>query len=623
MAVGEIAVRDLADMVLRADGSVPAEQSAAALREVLDGADRGRVVELLAILACRVDDHVPGPAGRAVLLPLRPTLLRLVGDPSPGVRTMAAWLFGALGPGGDPGVTAQVVGALRNGLADDAAPSARASRLRALAALAPGDLPDDLSDDLPAHLSDDPGHADLRHPSALVRLAAAEWVFRQRAASGASAPWPVGFGQVVGRALAEVDEQPWPRPPWAAYRREETEAWARRLAGHPDQLAALAAGVTPPPPAPVSTGAVLVARTWLMTRRDAPERLWETIVDGLRAGGWTADAAGRALHGAGSGAGPQADRLAEWLRNAPPHETAGIRGAVAALAGIGDRRALRWLPERWYLPWPAAVALPVAWAPELLPGAVARLRGNRPDDPDVPPLLRVMAGWGPVAAPAIPELLPRLSGPWAWETAAVLGRIGPPARTAAPALRSLALGVSRPPRRAGGAPEPGMPWAGAPTAAWAYWRVTGDPEPALAVLGSAVRRGAQGPFHLLAELGPTARVHADALRDVLRRSRTAPGSTGPRALTHAAEAWWRLTGDPAEAVPVLLGTLTCDDGLRDPWIARRTVELLGEIGGPAAPALPPLAALLASAWRHCGSVAADEALRDAASAAVARIEGTG
>ncbi|MFK0258236.1 hypothetical protein [Streptomyces sp. NPDC090445] len=143
------------------------------------------------------------------------------------------------------------------------------------------------------------------------------------------------------------------------------------------------------------------------------------------------------------------------------------------------------------------------------------------------------------------------------------------------------------------------------------------------MLGAAVRRGAGGPLHLLAELGPTARLHADAVRDVLRRSRTAPGSLGPRARTYAAEAWWRLTGDPAEAVPALLGAVS-PGGLRDPrFPERRAVELLGEIGGPAVAALPALAALLASPWRHGGGVGPDEALRAATSAAVARMEGTG
>ncbi|MEO3975269.1 hypothetical protein [Streptomyces sp. CAU 1734] len=587
----------------------PAELAAARAREVLDGADRGRAVRLLALLAAHVENSPPGPAGRAAFAALGPALPRLVGDPRPGVRTMAAWLLGALGPGDDAVVTAGTVAALRSGLAADADPSARASRLRALAALAPYDL------------SDDPGHGELRHPAALVRLAAAERVARHRAASPESPPWPAGFGAVVGRALAEAREQTWPRPPWRADRRDETRTWVRRLAGRPAEAAALVAAVTPPPPAPVPDCAVRAAHAWLSARRDAPGDLWRTVVDGLWTGGATADTAAWALRGAGSAVAPHADRLVEWLRETESGDARA--GVVTALIGAGDRRALRWLPERWFRTWPAAVTVPAAWAHEVLPGAVARLREFRPDDLDLPPLLRALAAWGPAAAPALPGLSPKLSGPWAWEVVTVLGRIGPPAGGTARTLRAFALGTHRPPRHGGGTPGPGVPWAGAPTAAWAHWRVTGDPEPALTVLGAAVRRGAGGPLHLLAELGPAARVHADAVREVLRRSRTAPGSFGPRTRTHAAEAWWRLTGDPAEAVPALLDAVS-PEGLRDPWVpSLRSVELLGEIGGPAAPALPALAALLASPWRHGGDVGSDEALRDAASGAVARIGGTG
>ncbi|MFG2332732.1 HEAT repeat domain-containing protein [Streptomyces sp. NPDC048604] len=610
MGVREIEVAHLVDEATYAGAGARAERAAERIRDVLDGADRGETVNLLAVLASRIEDSPPRPAAHAAFLALRPTLLRLVEDPRPGVRTMTAWLLGGLGPGDDPAETARTVAALRSRLADDADPSARASRLRALAALAPGDL------------SDDPDHEELRHPVALVRLAAAERVHRHRAASQSQLPWPAGFGHVVGRALAEVVEQPWPRRPWGAARWDETQAWVRRLVDQPVELASMAATLTPPPPKPVSTGAVLAARTWLATRRDAPARLWGTVVEGLWAGGATTDAAARALHDAGSAAVSYADRLVEWLRDGPSPDATGVRGAVAALIGIGDRRALRWVPDRWFSHWPVPITVPVEWAPEMLPGAIAQLRKARADDPEVSSLLRALAAWGPVAAPALPELLPLLSGPWAWEVTTALGRIGPPARAAGPALRAYALGDGRPARRAGGAPEPGMPWAGAPTAAWAHWRITGDPEPALSVIGAAMRRGTGSPFHLLAELGPMAHAHAEAVRDVLRQSQTAPASVGPRARTHAAEAWWRLTGDPAEAVPALLPAL-CPDGLRDPWVAERSVELLGEIGAPAAPALPALDALLASPWRHGGGVRSDEAIRAVASAAVTRIRGSG
>ncbi|MFD7974242.1 hypothetical protein [Streptomyces sp. NPDC059071] len=134
---------------------------------MLDAPDRCQVVELLAVLTYHIEHSPPRPAARAALGTLRPTLLGLVTGAHPGVRTMAAWLLGILGRGDDaPAVTARTVAALRSGLAEDFDPSARSSRLRALAALVPLDLCDD-----------DPGHEELRHPVALVRLAAAERVY--------------------------------------------------------------------------------------------------------------------------------------------------------------------------------------------------------------------------------------------------------------------------------------------------------------------------------------------------------------------------------------------------------------------------------------------------------------
>ncbi|MFD0371085.1 hypothetical protein [Streptomyces sp. NPDC127114] len=357
---------------------------------MLDAPDRCQVVELLAVLAYQIEHSPLRPAARAALGTLRPTLLGLVTGAHPGVRTMAAWLLGILGRGDDaPAVTARTVAALRSGLAEDFDPSARSSRLRALAALVPLDLCDDL------------GLEELRHPVALVRLAAAERVYRRRAASAAPYPWPAGFGRVVGQALASATERPWPRSPWSVERRDETRRWARRLVGQPDELAAMTAALTPPPPAPVSTGAVLAAHVWLATRRDAPGHLWVTVIDGLWVGAAASDAAARVLRDAGSAAAPHADRLLEWLRSERAPSATGICGTVAALMGVGDRRALPWVPDRWFTPWPVSVTVPAAWAPDLLPGAVARLRAAHLADSELPSLLRALAAWGPEAANAV------------------------------------------------------------------------------------------------------------------------------------------------------------------------------------------------------------------------------
>ncbi|MEU0938423.1 hypothetical protein [Embleya sp. NPDC005971] len=61
-------------------------------------------------------------------------------------------------------------------------------------------------------------------------------------------------------------------------------------------------------------------------------------------------------------------------------------------------------------------------------------------------------------------------------------------------------------------PRP-TPWHGTQIAAWAHWRVTEDPELALTVLGGALRSPRQAPLlHRLADLGPIASAYADDVR---------------------------------------------------------------------------------------------------------------
>lgn len=124
-------------------------------------------------------------------------------------------------------------------------------------------------------------------------------------------------------------------------------------------------------------------------------------------------------------------------------------------------------------------------------------------------------------------------------------------------LEQLARGRRRPGPRT-------TPWAGAQHAAWAHWRVTGDPGIALEVLGRAAARGPGGvmlPY--LAELGPLAGAHADAVRAHL----LLPGSWNR---VESAHAWWRITGDAAVAVPVLAGELE----------SLAAVRYLRAMGGP-------------------------------------------
>jgi hypothetical protein len=164
----------------------------------------------------------------------------------------------------------------------------------------------------------------------------------------------------------------------------------------------------------------------------------------------------------------------------------------------------------------------------------------------------------------------------------VLGRIGPPARVAVDALERLATGRRRPPHFSASATR----WHGRQHAAWALWRITGAAEPALSLLGQAVRRGpGHAVLSYLAELGPLAAAHAEPVR----RLHDGPGGWSR---VEAAHAWWRITGDPAPAVPVLIAATEPLRHRRTGPLVRAAVRYLGAIGGPAEAALPLLDAAL-------------------------------
>ncbi|MDP9791662.1 hypothetical protein J2S43_000174 [Catenuloplanes nepalensis] len=162
---------------------------------------------------------------------------------------------------------------------------------------------------------------------------------------------------------------------------------------------------------------------------------------------------------------------------------------------------------------------------------------------------------------------------------------------------AVAIGERRP-RRVGGAVT-ALEWPGAQVAAWAHWRVTGDPGLALAVLGRAVTRGpGAADLARLADLGPLAASRRDDVRALL-------AGPGGWSRVEAAHAWWRLTGDPAPAVPVLLDALRPILAGRQCAIGGAAIRCLGRIAAPAAG--PALAEILARPARLTGPGAADPA----------------
>lgn len=284
---------------------------------------------------------------------------------------------------------------------------------------------------------------------------------------------------------------------------------------------------------------------------------------------------------------PHTDRLARRLGRG--HLGAGnesqwdVQMLALALAGTGDVRAMPALRNLSAADWFLIDARPLAVLPaaDLLPLVRAELRHTRLSTSD---LLRVLADLGATAAPALPEVVPHLEQERAYDAARVLGRIGPPAAAAAGRLAKFATGAARPEgpygREAAGA------WHGVRMAAWAHWRTTGD-DTLLRRACTADLAAGRGSRVLpyLADLGPAAAGHADAVRGLT-------GSPGAWTRVAAAHAWWRITGDPEPAVPVLLEAVDPDFDGHPADVTPTAVRHLGAIGPAAAAAVPVLVRLL-------------------------------
>ncbi|MEV5618517.1 HEAT repeat domain-containing protein [Streptomyces bacillaris] len=224
--------------------------------------------------------------------------------------------------------------------------------------------------------------------------------------------------------------------------------------------------------------------------------------------------------------------------------------------------------------------------PELLAAVRRRLGAMEPGSMALPRLAALLTAWGPDAGPAVPELLAALPA-YPRQLPKVLAAVCPPEQRAevAEALRSLARTAPADDRM---------------EAVRVLHQLTGDHGPLLSLLADRLAAGAGGGDSALREtataaaaLGPAAAPLVPALRAALN----APGADRNNPQMDAdiaiAAALHRITGDAAEAVPVLAGVLGDGDGLWRRWTFVRAAEAAAGLGPAGRPLVPVLKALLA------------------------------
>ncbi|NRQ34146.1 hypothetical protein HII36_20155 [Nonomuraea sp. NN258] len=302
---------------------------------------------------------------------------------------------------------------------------------------------------------------------------------------------------------------------------------------------------------------------------------------------------------------PRLDQHFGWITVWPDHPP--MTGyALVALAGLRDERALpavRWALEREDPPKDIGRVLgsmgPVAAG--LVPVVRRRLHDLAGGEQRAG-LVRALGEFGEAAAAAVPELL---ALPGDLDVVTTLGRIGPSAQPAVPALR-----------RALESDDPHL----AVAAATALWRIEQDAGRALPLLARHLaeadhdRPGVATVVAAVAELGPAAAPLAGRLREWL-------DARSPDVRWRAAVALWRATADARSALPVLLDAWEGHVACRLP-----AARVFAEMGAAAGAAVPALRAEQARIRRHqpgqeggTDTIAPDEDLRAACADALRRI----
>ncbi|MGW0202267.1 hypothetical protein [Nonomuraea sp. NPDC003201] len=316
----------------------------------------------------------------------------------------------------------------------------------------------------------------------------------------------------------------------------------------------------------------------------------------------------------GQAAAGHADLLAEMLTGDPAAPWPDVAGpAVEGLARLGDDRCVPWLVAAFLDEYGHVKHLNVR---DMLPAMVAHsdalipaLRTYFGSPPyDGRECLDALASWGEAAAPLAPAVAAHVSQAYLSVALPLFGAIGPAAIDVEPQVRALLNDESD-----------------RPEAAWALWRITGEPGQAPALLAEHLAHygghAARDTAPMLEQLGPAAAAAVPVLREYLHDPEH--GHLYDRVAI--ARALWAITGDGEGLVTPLLEAITArplsDRGWRRPASELLAVQALGAIGPLASSAVPALESIAHGRARVTErAVWADERYQHAAQRALSFVD---
>ena len=535
-------------------------------------------------LPARENDEVA--CRRAVVAQL-PLLLGALDHQDRAVRQAAAWAAGWTGAAG----AAAAVPALRDRAAVEADPLVRAELLSALAQLDPEGTARAATE----AIAPDGSPPELRIAALLASAdIGLPWTPAHHEAALALLP----LDRLVADRFDHVRNEPLHHLTVTLLLRD----------ADPDREAvfALLDGALRRPDPEARTEAVWAALTACELSRGAPARLVGALTaaaeaDGGGAGADSGSGAGHAASGDVSGAlsalgrlGAYGEPAAELLATRAAGEGDVADRALEALVTVDPVRAAPLLardlenrPRAFAAACggPVGSLRPLPYDPALLAAVRRRLGAMGPGSMALPRLAALLLSWGPDAGPAVPELLAALPA-YPRQLPKVLAAVCRPEQRGevAEALRSLARTAPADDRF---------------EAARALHQLTRDHRPLLSLLAERLAAGAGGGDGALREtataaaaLGPAAAPLVPALRAALNAPDADRNNPQMDADIAIAVALHRITGEAAEAVPVLAGVLGDGDGLWRRWTFVRAAEAAAGLGPAGRPLVPVLKALL-------------------------------